>query len=317
MTRFDHYGVVVTPDDFVGADWIELCKKYKLRTLGLHSGGGAVADVLKMLGSYGTAEFRAKVAEEGLECEYECHAAGSLIQPSNFERHPEYFAFDPRRGQRRNDSNWCVTNPVAQDLYYQNAQILVKSLESATHRYMLWNVDVPRIYCHCPNCSRLSPSDQALMAVNLLARAARKVDPKAVVPYLAYYELMEPPTTVEPEPNVFLEFAPYTRCYLHALDDTNCATNREVFAKLKRLLEFFPATTAHVLEYYLDSSFFSYYKRPAVEVRPLRDVMKRDFDCYASLGIRSLTTFAVYLDGEYFRMYGEQGLVDYAEMLLS
>ena len=49
-------------------------------------------------------------------------------------------------------------------------------------------------------------------------------------------------------------------------------------------------------------------------MRPNRDVMDRDFDYYASLGIRSLTTFAVFLDGEYFEKFGEAGLADYAEI---
>ena len=114
MSRFEHYGVVVTPEDFKGADWIGLCRRHGLRTLGIHSGGGKIADVLKMLGRYGGAAFRAEVAAAGLECEYECHAAASLLQPALFAEHPDYFAFDLRRRARRNDSNWCVTNPEAQ-----------------------------------------------------------------------------------------------------------------------------------------------------------------------------------------------------------
>ncbi len=315
MSRFEHYGVVVTPEDFKGADWIGLCRKHQLKTLGIHSGGGKIADVLKMLGRYGSETFRAEVAAAGLECEYECHAAASLLQPSLFAAHPDYFAFDLRRRTRRNDSNWCVTNKEAQACYEKNAEELVRALESETHRYLLWNADSPRIYCHCPECAKLSPSDQSLLAVNLLAKAARKVDPQATVPYLAYLELMAPPTVVKPEPNVFLEFAPIERCYMHAITDKDCATNRRVLDNLRRLLEIFPAETTHMLEYYLDVSLFSNYRHPAVEVRPSKEVMDIDFDFYASLGIKSMTTFAVFMDGAYFRAYGEQGLADYAEML--
>ena len=315
MSRFEHYGVVVTPEDFQGADWIGLCRRYGLKTLGIHSGGGKIEDVLTMLGRYGSAAFREEAAAVGLECEYECHAAASLLQPSLMAKHPDYFAFDLRRRARRNDSNWCVTNPQAQALYEKNARELVLALESDTHRYLLWNADSPRIYCHCPECAKLSPSDQAMLATNLLARAARSVDPQATVPYLAYQELMEPPTVVKPESNVFLEFAPIERCYMHAITDDNCATNRRTMMNLKRMLDIFPAATTHMLEYYLDVSLFSNYRRPAVEVRPSKEVMDSDFDFYASLGIRSMTTFAVFMDGSYFRNYGQQGLDDYAEII--
>ena len=315
MSRFEHYGVVVTPRDFVGADWISLCQRYHLRTLGLHSGGGASANVRQMLGEFGTEAFRRRVAEAGLECEYECHAAASLLQPSWFETHPEYFAYDLRRRARRSDSKWCVTNPEAQELFQKNAAELVRALRTETHRYLLWNADVPRIYCHCPNCAKLSPSDQTMLAVNLLARAARAVDPLATVPYLAYRELMEPPTTILPEPNVFLEYAPIDRCLMHPLQEPDCYPNRIASRQLLRLLKLFPASTAHVLEYHLDASLFSNWKRPAVNVPTTREVMERDFDFYASLGIRSFSSFAVFMDGEFFQRFGEQTLAAYAELL--
>ena len=316
MSRFDHYGVVVLPEDFKGANWIELCRRHGLRTLGIHSGGGPSVDIVRTLGHYGTEAFRKEVAAAGLECEYECHATASFLSPDLFKEHPEYYAFDTRRNRRRNDSNLCVTNADAMEIYHRNAETLIRQLYSlSTHRYMLWNVDCPRIYCHCDKCASLSPSDQAMLATNELARAARAVDPLATVPYLGYMEMIEPPTQIAPEPNVFLEFAPIERCYRHALNDSACATNRRYFQRLKRLLELFPASTAHVLEYYLDSSFFSGYGLPAVEVRPDRDIMDRDFDLYAELGIRSITTFAVYLDGAYFRNHGEAGLADYAEIV--
>ncbi len=314
MARFEHFGVVVTPQDFVGADWIALCQKHHLRTLGLHSGGGASADVRKMLGEYGTEAFRRRVAEAGLECEYECHASASLLPPSLFEEHPEYFAYDMRRRARRCDSNWCVTNPEAQEVFRKNAEELVRDLPSGTHRYLLWNADSPRVYCHCPNCAKLSPSDQTMLAVNLLARAARAVDPLATVPYLAYKELMEPPAVIQPDPNVFLEFAPIDRCLLHPLQEPDCHPNRVACRQLQLLLQLFPARTAHVLEYHLDASLFSNWKRPAVPVPTTREVMERDFDFYASLGIRSFTSFAVFMDGDFFQKYGDQALATYAEL---
>jgi hypothetical protein len=68
----------------------------------------------------------------------------------------------------------------------------------------------------------------------------------------------------------------------------------------------FPQLTAQVLEYWLDVSRFSKWKRPAVELPWNEGVFLQDAEAYAQLGIRQVTTFAVWTDADYLKHFGER-----------
>ena len=78
---------------------------------------------------------------------------------------------------------------------------------------------------------------------------------------------------------------------------------------------FDPAET-QVLEYWLDSSLYCFEKRKP-RARPIfrPEVVERDLRLYTGLGIRSITTFAVNMDAEYFSEFGEEELTVYARLL--
>jgi hypothetical protein len=78
---------------------------------------------------------------------------------------------------------------------------------------------------------------------------------------------------------------------------------------------FFPAGSAQALEYWLDVSRFSQWKRPAVKLPWRRDVLAADAQTYAQLGLRHLTTFAVWIDADYLARFGEPPLGEYGETL--
>ncbi|MGN0871096.1 MAG: hypothetical protein ACI4UV_07900 [Victivallales bacterium] len=96
--------------------------------------------------------------------------------------------------------------------------------------------------------------------MNAMAKALRKADPQAELAYLAYLNHYEMPEKAEPTEGVFLEFAPITRCPRHAINDPNCAVNRVYWNSLKRHLNLFTPEKTHILEYWLDVSFYSHYK---------------------------------------------------------
>ncbi len=308
-------GLVITPNDFNGVDWIARMKELHLNTLGIHSGGGASHDVLAVLGPYAEAGFRSKVREAGLELEYEVHAADVLLERSLFETHPEYFPQEYIRGSRTPLGNWCVTNPGVRARLAENAAKLSQRLIPSTHRHYFWSCDFQSGWCHCPGCSPYTISDQNLASVNAMIRAIRGTDPKAELAYLAYQNHYAVPKKVCPEEGVFLEFAPMTRCPRHAIDDPDCAINQVFWNSLKRHLELFDPARAHLLEYWVDASFYSRHKKPAVKPVLFREVLRRDIEAYRKLGIDNFTTFAVYMDGEYFRNNGDEELRMYAEVL--
>jgi len=78
----------------------------------------------------------------------------------------------------------------------------------------------------------------------------------------------------------------------------------------------FGRDNAQVLEYWLDVSLFSSWKRDAKKKLPWRsDVFLQDIAAYAERGIRHVTSFAVYMDTDYVKRYGEPPLEEYGKGL--
>ena len=93
-------------------------------------------------------------------------------------------------------------------------------------------------------------------------------------------------------------------------------SHREVIDLLEANLKVFPAETAVVLEYWLDVSLASGWKKPAVNLPWHPEVFASDLETYAGYGIHNVTSFAVYMDSTYFRSFPEQQcLADYGGML--
>ena len=309
-------GVVLTPDDFIGVDWLAKFKEIGLNTLGLHSGGGPGHNVLEHLGDCASTEFHEKVKAAGIDYEYELHAPHDLLPRDVFNTHPEFFIqpMGPKK-ERVTTGNWCGGTKAALDTIAANGAALGMKLNPSTHRHFFWGEDLNDGWCHCDKCAPYSPSDQNLKTANAIAAKLEETDPEASVGCIAYHQTIDPPELIRPRKNVFLEFAPIHRCYEHAIDDPNCAINRQQWKTLLGLLEVFNADTAHILEYWLDSSKFSGWKKPAKKPECRVEIVQKDIEAYYRLGIRSFTTFAVYMDGVYFDTHGDQELRDYAAIL--
>ena len=148
----------------------------------------------------------------------------------------------------------------------------------------------------------------------------REIDPEAKLAHLSYANSIEAPRKVKPEEGIFLEFAPIMRSWEKPLADTSAEdrgmSHADNLKYLKQNLEVFSAEDAVVLEYWLDVSLFSGWKKPAVKLPWRRDVFLSDIDTYAKLGIRNITSFAVYMDSDYFEAYPEaEYLKEYADGL--
>ena len=74
-------------------------------------------------------------------------------------------------------------------------------------------------------------------------------------------------------------------------------------------LEVFRAETAQVLEYWLDVSRFSQWRRPTVKLPWNREVFGADLDTYGSRGIRHITTFTAWVDADYVKRFGEPNFI--------
>jgi hypothetical protein len=136
-----------------------------------------------------------------------------------------------------------------------------------------------------------------------ILKALRSLDPKAQVAHLAYANSLQPPKQIKPPEGIFLEYAPINRRY-----DIPYAQQRpnqqDGLDALDANLQVFPRETAQALEYWLDVSRFSRWKRPAVKLPWKKEVFLADVEAYRKRGIRHITTFAVWIDASYKERFG-------------
>jgi len=302
-------GIVLSIND-LHEKWLSWLEDAELNVLGLHASAPALLEFIK---SERGKQWKSDLEEAGIEFEFEIHAMESLLPRREFDHHPDWFRMD-HHGERTPDGNLCPSNPDGMKVVCENALALSGILAPTTSRFHLWQGDM-RSWCHCPKCHRLSASDQNLMVMNSLTKTLRKVNPRAKVAYLAYRNTLEAPRVVDPEDGVFLEFAPIERSYDHPLRDESVERNRLHVQKLYDLLELFGKKDAQVLEYWLDASRFSDWKRPAKELKFDENIVASDIAFYTDLGFEFITTFGVYLDEYYLSSYGPPPIEQYGALL--
>jgi hypothetical protein len=298
--RFLTRGVVLLPEDLTWREWPERAAKAGLTTLALHHGRSAF-EVVKFVHSEAGQDFLHRAKRLGLQIEYELHAMSDLLPRWRFDEDKALFRMNDQ-GQRVPDANLCVHSPRALELAAGNALALARLLPPTTGRYFFWGDDgLP--WCRCAKCRSFSDSEQSLLLENHLVKALRETNPRTQLAHLAYANTIAPPARVKPEPGIFLEYAPIHRRYDQPY--ASQITGQGALGNLEANLRVFPADSAQVLEYWLDVSRFSGWKRPAVKLPWDRDIFLADLETYARLGIRHVTTFACYIDADYVRRHGK------------
>ncbi|HLI78791.1 MAG TPA: DUF4838 domain-containing protein [Candidatus Binataceae bacterium] len=222
----------------------------------------------------------------GIGVEYGGHVLQILMPRDQFELHPEWFPAT-KDGSRTPKGNLCVSNADAVRLACEGALNYVREYPESELLH-IWGADVrDGAWCRCANCKKLSPQLQYMKIVNAVAAAYENAG--VPVAYLAYHDTVDPDRKLRPLPNVWFEWAPRERCYIHAIDDPDCTINPRYFESLKRYLEIFEGR-GHVFEYYADAILFGGlgFATPGV--------IGRDLRAYKGLGIDSISnlTFGAY-----------------------
>ncbi|MBP7936727.1 MAG: DUF4838 domain-containing protein [Phycisphaerae bacterium] len=305
-------GVVLVPEDFTLADWPERAKNAGLTTIALHHQHSP-----QIVAQWVRTDAGRQVLEQcrklDLQVEYELHAMKELLPRNLFAKEPNLFRMN-EKGQRTPDANCCTHARQGLDIIAENALTIAKTLQPTTGRYFYWGDDgLP--WCLCPHCRELSPTDQAVVVENRICKALRTVNPKAQLAHLAYDNTLSPPTKIRPDQGLFLEYAPIHRRYDIPYEKQD-ARQADGLPALDANLKVFPKETAQVLEYWLDVSLFSKWKRPAVRLPWSREVFAADVAAYRKRGIRHVTTFAVWIDADYLRRFGNPNfIVEYGQGL--
>jgi hypothetical protein len=224
----------------------------------------------------------------GIGAEYGGHVLQVLMPREKFESHPQYFPMGAD-GARMAHGNLCVSNPDAVRSVCEGALNYVREYPE-NELLHIWGADVwDGAWCNCPRCKKLSPQVQYMKIVNAIAAAKETAAGGIPVAYLAYHDTIDPDPQLRPLPNVWFEWAPRERCYIHAIDDPACTVNPRYFDSLKRYVDIFQGR-GHVFEYYADAILFGGlgFATPTVIARDLR--------AYRALGIDSISnlTFGAY-----------------------
>ncbi len=297
--------LLIHPDE-LSYSFIDRTAAQSIPTIALHPPGGKHADgtMADLIDRLQQPEYRKMIDyayEKGLTVEYEMHAARYLLPASEFEAHPQWFRMNAE-GARTPDLNFCASNEEALDYVAERVAETVKKFYRSSHRYFLWLDDAKDSACHCPECAKLSPSDQQLKILNRIVTRLRKDDPEASLAYLAYFKCIQPPEVFKPAPGIFLEYAPYERDFHRPLAEDAQSES------LAKLLEIFGTDGAKALDYWYDNSFFSKYKKPPKYLEVDVPVMQADFRFYRSLGIEDISCFACFLGPDYDEQFGPMDL---------
>lgn len=318
-----HYqmkGVILDPNDISSVEWVKMAAENGINTIGTHMAPGCkamCAEISEFILSEKGQEFLAECEKYGIDVEHQLHAMKELLPRELYAEDSTMFRMN-EEGRRVADANCCVHSERALETIVKNAVEIAKVLRPTNHRYYFW-LDDGKPVCQCPQCKEFSPSEQALIIENRIVTALRELDPKAQLAHLAYHNAVQAPRKVKPVDGIFLEFAPYFRSWEHPLTDLDIErrgmTHGENLQCLKDNLEVFDPETAIVLEYWLDVSLFSRWKKPAVELPWHREVFLSDIDTFAKMGVKNVTSFALFMDSEYFGKYSVAPVVEYGEGL--
>lgn len=316
-------GVVLAVDDLETLDWPRLARDAGLTTIGTHIFPSQVAT---FIATEKGKQFLADCKKYKIEVEHELHSMRDLLPRDLFEKYPEMFRMN-KDGVRVKDYNCCPHSAQALEIISENALKYAKLLTPTTMRFFYW-IDDAVPMCHCNQCKNFSDSDQALLIENAIIRTLRGTYPSASLAHLAYVNTLQAPTKVKPAEGIFLEFAPIYRQWDRPLTNGEAGkvapkqgnggfvTHSETVELLHANLAVFPVATAQVLEYWLDVSLQSKWKKPATRIDWHPDVCSQDVSVYRKAGINHITTFAVYVDGAYKNAYGDLNFIkEYGKIL--
>ena len=301
-SHFETRGIVLIPSDLSLSNWPAHAAQAGLNTIALHA-PDQLDTLARFMYTDKGQQFLADCQRYGLRVEYALHAMSDLLPRTLFDETPELFRMDAE-GRRTRECNCCPSSSRALEIIAQRAMTYAYVFSPTTHRYFYWPDDM-REWCMCEQCRTLTPSDQALLVENAILRALRRHDPQATLSHLAYGPTLAPPAHVQPEPGIFLEYAPINRSHERPFAEQTDPALSDRLEVLDANLTIFPRDTAQALEYWLDVSRFSKWRRPAVKLPWNPDVLRADLETYAACGIRHVTTFACYLDADYLALYGE------------
>jgi len=183
--------------------------------------------------------------DAGAEYHGDANGDGRL---SYFEAHPEWYGLrDGKRSDRIHTDfgdNICTSNEDAMAEWMKNAvDDLVEGRYKDANIMNAWTLDGGK-WCQCANCEALgSRTDRNLLFIHAYdqavkrAQAAGRINRPVRFLFLAYADVLEPPTRPLPEDfdydTCIATYFPIRRCYVYNFDDPRSSRNVEYMKHLQ------------------------------------------------------------------------------------
>lgn len=147
------------------------------------------------------------------------------------QEHPEYFCEidGKRRALQTLDSihglQPCLSSPEV--LRIVTERVLEQLASNPGLKFVIVGQNDNQYYCRCAQCRAIderegSPMGSLLIFVNAVADAVAQKHPDVLVGTLAYQYSRQPPQTVKPRPNVYIQLCTIECCTIHAITDPHC-----------------------------------------------------------------------------------------------
>ncbi len=171
------------------------------------------------------------------------HGWTGVIDPAEFEKHPEYFAL--RDGVRKKGSWYCTSNPEFRKLFIKNT--IAKLKASGAKNGTLSPPDGVS-YCQCaacvaqddpksiePSSGKVAMTNRYVDFFNEVARAVGKELPDVTLGFYAYADYTVPPTNGQKlEKNLMVWMAPIRFCRVHEMGSAQCPSRQQLEKDMKK-----------------------------------------------------------------------------------
>lgn len=270
--------------------WIIWAARNRLNTIFVHTAEDGLALGAAPAGQWHAVRGQALQCLErhGMTLELGGHGLKRLLPRDLFDKMPD--AFRMKDGARTPDHNLDPLSAEGMAVVRDNARKWFQAHPEA-EVYHLWPDDIPGGgWSESPECEGLTPSDQALIATNVLGEALEDVEPAAEVAHIAYHDTEPAPEAVRPRRNVSLLWAPRMRCYAQDAGDLSSPVNRTYPERLAANIALFAdagARPPRVFEYYLDAILFKSV------LPPLPAVITADAEAYRAAGVHTWQSLMV------------------------
>ena len=179
-------------------EWIVWAARNRLNTVFLH-----VTTQSPPLGSAQESQWQrhkevaVKLARQrGMTIEHGGQGLTELLPRKYFKQMPE--AFPSSNGRRTPEHNFSPTNEAGLAVIRDNSERHFRS-QPEMDVFHLWPDDIADGgWCDCERCQGYTPSEQALLAVNVVAETLEAINPKAQISLLAYHDTVQVPAKITP-----------------------------------------------------------------------------------------------------------------------